>query len=267
MKPYREPSKRITPPCGVRAAVAGLVLLASAACASASSQPGPPAASIGTTLDRPVPASVASLPLTDDTGHLTSLDAFRGKVVVLTDFLTPCQDVCPMTSANFAEMDRAVAAAHLSGQVQFVELTVDPGRDTPARLRAYRKLFDAPTNWALLTATTPVIAQVWKFFGAFYARGPEDQPAGIDWMTGHRLSYDVDHSDVLIYLDRSMHERFVIAGLPNTQGGRLPTSLTRFLNDLGRTHLTQPGAGSWTVPDALTALSWLLKTSVPEPSS
>jgi cytochrome oxidase Cu insertion factor (SCO1/SenC/PrrC family) len=48
-------------------------------------------------------------------------------------------------------MDRAVTAAGLDRRVHFVELTVDAGRDTPSRLRAYRKLIGAPANWSLLT--------------------------------------------------------------------------------------------------------------------
>lgn len=233
-----------------------LTLLAVAGCAGTAT-PGPPAASIGTTLDRPVPSSIANLPLVDDFDRATSLGAFRGKIVVLTDFLTLCQDVCPMTSANFAQMDRAVAAAHLSRRVQFVELTVDPARDTPARLHAYRTLFHGPSNWSFLTADAPVIAKVWKYFGAAYRRSPEDTPAGTDWMTGKRLTYDVDHEDVLVFLDDTGAERFVISGLPDTDGHRPPSPLTRFLDELGRRHLGKPGTASWTVPDALAALSWL----------
>lgn len=233
---------------------------------SSSAPPGPPPESVGSTLDRPVAPLILSLPLTDDRGHRTSLGAFAGKVVVLTDFLTLCQDVCPMTSANYAQMDRAVAAAHLAGQVQFVELTVDPARDTPARLHAYRRLFDAPANWSLLTADPSVIARIWKYFGAAYSRGPEDKPAGVDWMTGKKLTYDVDHSDVLVFIDKTGAERFVIDGLPNTQGRQPPGRLLRLLSALGRRHLSRPGFGSWTVPQALTALSWLTHTRLRSPS-
>lgn len=240
----------------------GSALLTIAGCAS-SSPPGPPAASIGTTLDRPVGSLILNLPLTDDAGHHTTLGAFAGKVVVLTDFLTLCQDVCPMTSANFAQLDRDVTAAHLAGKVQFVELTVDPARDTPARLHAYRRLFRAPANWSLLTGRPVVIAHIWQYFGAAYSRSPEEKPAGVDWLTGKKLTYDVDHSDVLVFIDDTGAERFVIDGLPNTAGHHLPPRvLTRFLDDLGRRHLARPGAGSWTVPDALAALSWLTHTEI-----
>lgn len=146
--------------------------------------------------------------------------------------------------------------------MQFVELTVDPTRDTPARLHAYRRLFHAPRNWSLLTGKPTVIADIWKYFGASYTRGPEDKPAGIDWLTGKKLTYDVDHSDVLVFIDASGAERFVIFGLPDTGGRRPPAALTRFLDALGRRHLAHPGPTSWTVPDALAALSWLTRTKI-----
>jgi protein SCO1/2 len=270
--PGTEPGirRRTTTWRGLAAGVAGAAALV-AGCgtsttAQTSASPGPPPASIGTVLDAQVPAAVADAPLTDDSGRTTSLAAFRGKTVVLADFLTLCQDICPMISANIAQMDKAVAAAHLTGQVQFVELTVDPQRDTPARLSAYRKLFDASPNWSFLTASPAVTAQVWKNFGAWYQKTDEDSPAGLDWWTGQKLTYDVDHQDVLIYLDTSGHERFLIQGPPNTQNHLPPAKLDQFLNQLGRTHLKDPAADSWTTPQALQPLSWLTGANLHVPS-
>jgi protein SCO1 len=227
--------------------------------------PRPPA-SLGAAINRAVPADIASLPLTDDQGQATSLASYHGKVVVLTDILTLCQDVCPLTSANYEAMDQAVAKQGLTSKVQFVELTVDPERDTPARLAAYRRIFNAPANWSLLTASPQVTARVWKFFGAFYQRVPEENPPGIDWWTHRPLTYDVDHEDVLVYLDPAGHERFLIVGLPNTLGRQPPPALQQFLSDLGRQHLVHPAPTAWTVPQALMAMSWVLGIRVP-PSS
>jgi protein SCO1/2 len=200
------------------------------------------------------------MPLVNDSGRSTNLTAYRGKYVVLTDFLTLCQDVCPLTSSNFGAIDRSLAAAHLQNRVQLVELTVDPQRDTPARLHAYRQIFHAPANWSLLTASPSVVAQIWKFFGAYYQRTPEDQPPGVDWLTGRPLTYDVDHSDVLAFINPQGQERFVIVGLPNTQGRPIPAEMQRFLSDLGRTHQLHPAADTWTAAQALQVLSWLVGT-------
>src|SRR5437868_3595036 len=73
---------------GRLAGVLAVSALAVTACASGAGAPGPPSAYLGTVVDTPVPASVANLPLTTDTGQVTSLAAWHGQVVVLTDWLT-----------------------------------------------------------------------------------------------------------------------------------------------------------------------------------
>src|ERR1700751_2360492 len=168
------------------------------ACASGPGVPRPPSAFLGTVVDTQVPVSVADLPLVTDAGQVTSLAAWHGQVVVLTDFLTLCQETCPLTTGNLLMMNQAVTAAGLGRHVRFVELTVDPGRDTPSRLRAYRKLIGAPANWSLLTGRPAVIERIWRYFGVWYQRVGEDRPAGTDWLTGRTLSYDIDHAAELL---------------------------------------------------------------------
>jgi protein SCO1/2 len=184
---------------GRLAGVLAVSALAVTACASGPGAPGPPSAYLGTVVDTPVPAAVANLPLTTDMGQVTSLAAWHGQVVVLTDFLTLCQEICPLTTGNLLMMDHAVTAAGLGRRVHFVELTVDPSRDTPSRLRAYRKVIGAPANWSLLTGSPAVIGQIWRYFGVRYQRVAEGRPPGTDWLTGKTLSYDIDHEDALVY--------------------------------------------------------------------
>ena len=234
-----------------------IAVIAAALGGCGAGRPGPPPASAGLQLDRRVPASVASLPLTDDDGRSTTLGALRGRVVVLADFMTLCQEICPLTSANYAAMDRAVAAAHLQGRVQFVELTIDPERDVPARLHAYRQLFDAPRNWSLLTGSPEVVSRIWSWFHVYYQRVAEGSPPATDWWTGTPLTYDVDHEDVVAFVDASGHERFVLDSPPDAKGRSLPASLRRFMDALGRRNLATPGGDAWTVPRALDVLSWL----------
>ena len=107
---------------------------------------------------------------------------------MLADFLTLCQETCPLTTGNLLAMDRAVMAAGLGQRVRFAELTVDPDRDTPARLRAYRTLIGAPANMLLLTGRPAVIEQIWRYLGVWYQRVGEDSPPGTDWLTGRPLT-------------------------------------------------------------------------------
>jgi protein SCO1 len=227
-----------------------------AGCGSGSA-PGPPPAYLGTVVDRPVPAGIADLPLTTDAGRPTSLGAWRGQVVVLADFLTLCQETCPLTTGNLLMMDRAVTAAGLGRRVRFAELTVDPDRDTPSRLRAYRKLTGAPANWLLLTGRPAVIERIWRYLGVWYQRAGEDSPPGTDWLTGRPLTYDVAHEDALLYLDASGRVRFVVIGAPNASGAPVAPALRRFLSAEGHANLSHPDASTWTAAEALAPIAWL----------
>ena len=112
---------------------------------------------------------------------------------MLAPFLTLCQEECPLTTGIFQELQTSVKAAGLTGKVAFVEVTVDPGRDTPARLRAYEERFGV--NWTLLTGSAAAISAFWRPLGVYYQKVPEGHPAELDWLTGKPLTYDVDHSD------------------------------------------------------------------------
>ena len=129
----------------VLAVVAGAALLMT----RGTGAPGPLPGRLGITENRAVPASVLGIPLVDEHGRTTSLGAFRGKIVVLTSFLTSCQETCPLTTGAFLDMQRDLSAAGLAGKVTFVEASIDPGRDVPGRLAAYAHV--TGTTWPLLT--------------------------------------------------------------------------------------------------------------------
>ena len=57
---------------------------------------------------------------------------------MLAPFLSLCQDECPLVTGAFISLQRDLRAAGLSHRVVFVEATVDPGRDSVARLAAYQ---------------------------------------------------------------------------------------------------------------------------------
>jgi protein SCO1/2 len=187
------------------------------------------------------------------------LAALRGKVVVLAPFLTLCQDECPLITGAFISLQRDLRAAGLAGRVVFVEATVDPGRDSVARLAAYQREFGA--DWDLWTGTPAAVAALWKPFGVEYQIVPEEPPAKIDWFTGLPLAYDVDHTDGYILIDPRGRERFVDAGAPSLHG--LNHKLTSLLNAGGVRNLHHPQQPSWTTADALASLSWILGTNVP----
>ena len=252
------------------AASVALALLLLAACGSGSGSPKPvppPSANFGAVVSFAVPASIAGLRLTKPDGSTTTLAAYRGKPVMIADSLTLCTDICPMTSANVAALGRALAADGYGDKVALLEITVDPQRDTPARLRAYRKLYGPPlADWTLLTASPKTIKAIWRFFGVEYQRVKEATPAAIDWWTHKPLTYDVDHADDLIFLDATGHERFVVNAEPNVQGHLPPAQLVRALSAQGKRLLRHPDpVTTWTVSQGLRVFSWLLQRNLSQP--
>jgi protein SCO1/2 len=239
--------------------VLGVVLLVAAASACTSGS-APPPASVGTVEDRPLPDSVAAIPLVDQNGTTVTLRQMADQVVVLVDFLTSCQEVCPITTGALIEIEQAVQAAVPDSGIRFVEVTVDPERDTPARLLAYRQLVGV--DFTLLTGAPTDIAALWKELGIFYQQTPEDSPPGTDWQTGRPYTYDITHTDGLFLVDGNGHLRFYMGGIPRLAGDLAPP-LRSLLNEEGEQNLSDPGSDAWTVADALQALSWLLGQTIP----
>ena len=199
---------------------------------------------------------VPDFPLVDAQGKPTSLAAFKGRVVVLTPFMTLCHEVCPLTTGNYLKLQSVLARDGLADRVALVEVTIDPGRDTPDRLAAYAKLTGA--SWPLLTGDESTIAAFWKFFGIGYEKVPEPSPASIDWYTHQPETYDVTHQDGLFLLGPDGAWRIALVASPNYQGSLSP-ALADLLNAQGRQNLTSPVVPlSWTVRQALDDVSVLL---------
>jgi protein SCO1/2 len=233
---------------------AALVLSATAATAIVISAGARPQIS-GTQLDQPVP----DLALIDQHGRQVSLASLRGKVVVIYPFLTACHEVCPMTTGAFIQMSDAIRRAGLGDRVALLEVSVDPGRDTPQRLAAYADLVSA--DWTMLTGSANQLRRFWAFFGVYFSQTDIEQPAPIDWYTHQPETYDVTHTQALIFVDPQGHERIVLVGTADT-GYALPSPLAAMLNDVGRSQLAHPQA-PWTVQQALDNVGALLGRRIP----
>jgi cytochrome c biogenesis protein CcmG, thiol:disulfide interchange protein DsbE len=201
----------------------------------------------GTLLDRPVPGDMT---LIDERGKTTPLSSFRGRYLVFAPSMTLCHEVCPMTTAALQRLQSAVGRLGLGSQVTVAEVSIDPWRDTPARLRAYQKL--TGLRFRLLTGTQAQLKRMWKFFGVYYRKVPQGKPADVDWLTHKPETFDVQHTDGLFIVDPQGHWRVGVVGMPST-GGRLSPALRHLLNENGQTNLHHPQA-PWTAKQALSDL-------------
>lgn len=83
---------------------------------------------------------VPDFALLNQSGKTLHLAQYKGKVVLLTFIYTRCPvaDYCPRMSANFAAIDKALAAdGSLYERTHLVSVSFDPKYDTPQVLRSY----------------------------------------------------------------------------------------------------------------------------------
>lgn len=128
--------------------------------------------------------------LSDKDGKAVTWDQFKGKYRIVYFGYTFCPDACPMDVgvmmrgfAKFEQQDAARAAG-----VQPIFITIDPARDTPARVGEFAAAFSP--RLLGLTGTEAQVKQAAKAFRAYYARGQES--AGGYLMDHSRIAYLMD---------------------------------------------------------------------------
>jgi cytochrome oxidase Cu insertion factor (SCO1/SenC/PrrC family) len=126
--------------------------------------------------------------LTDHTGHRRTDADFHGKLVVLYFGYTYCPDVCPteLQSISLA-LDQLGAAADT---VQPLFITVDPGRDTPARLADFVSSFHP--RLIGLTGSLAEIRKTAIAYRTFFAKNGATTPD----------DYSVDHTGFIYLLGK-----------------------------------------------------------------
>ena len=176
--------------------------------------------------------------LTDQAGRPFNLEAIAGRDVVIAAFHTTCHETCPLYTALMLQLDK-----HKQSSVMLVEVTTDPGTDTPAVLAAYAKQVGA--DWTFATGTEAQLTAFWKPFGVALAAGDA-------------------HVSTLALLDRHGYIRLVYRGAPKV-GGDIPPALVTTLSAEGLRQLASGGDG-WGAPDVLQALDTIGRSQPsPEP--
>ena len=135
--------------------------------------------------ERPLP--VAAAPAGGDftlqsAGGPVALQDFRGKLVLVYFGYTYCPDVCPTSLAATAEGLKLLTPEELA-RVAMLFVSVDPERDTPARLKEYSEFFHPIIIG--VTGTPDELAAIARRYGVFYARQAMDTAGG---------GYVVDHT-------------------------------------------------------------------------
>ena len=110
---------------------------------------------------------VRPMVLTDQFGRNVTLNdsALKGKILVVDFFFTSCPTICPTLTRN---MKRIQDAFKTDSVLRYVSITVDPVRDSAARLKAYGAKFNInhDTWWMLTGPKDSVYHLVLKEFKA-----------------------------------------------------------------------------------------------------
>ena len=122
-------------------------------------------------------------------GGTLDLKDFRGKVVLLYFGYTFCPDICPTSLASTVAGLKLLKPEELD-RVAVIFVSVDPERDTPARLKEYAEFFH-PKIYGV-TGTPEALAEVAKRYRVFYARQKVDTAGG---------GYVVDHTSETYVID------------------------------------------------------------------
>jgi protein SCO1/2 len=111
-----------------------------------------PTVEVATVLDMPRPLPAVSL--TDSNGQPFALADLTGRYTLLFFGFTNCPDVCPLTLAVIAEALQELRQGPADLVPEVVFISIDPNRDSPARIRAYLGGFDPGFIGATADETT-----------------------------------------------------------------------------------------------------------------
>lgn len=127
--------------------------------------------------------------LQSSSGSPFKLSRYRGKVVALAFGFTHCTRICPTTLSTLAQVARSLGDE--AGRLQVVFVTVDPERDSVARLHDFVGLFDS--TFLGVTGTDAQLHAVRQAYGVTIERETSED---------ERLGYQVHHSSSIFLIDR-----------------------------------------------------------------
>lgn len=114
---------------------------------------------------------------------------------------THCPDICPTTLAELAQAQKQWAGIPEGMRPRVLFVSVDPERDTPARIGEYAHAFHPDTLAA--TGDLPALSAFARSLSLVFMKSPADEDAPAD-------QYSVDHSAAIAVLDPKGHMAGVI---------------------------------------------------------
>ena len=138
----------------------------------------------------PVLKSLAPFSLTDHTEQTFDNSRLLGQWTLLSFGYTHCPDICPTTLAMLDEVDNSLKQQHAEFAYQMGFVSVDPNRDTTARLADYVTYFNP--DFLGITGDEPSLQKLTQPLGILYKKVETEKSA---------MGYVMDHSASIILVD------------------------------------------------------------------
>lgn len=112
---------------------------------------------------------------TSDIGKTVPLSVLRGRTQVVAMFFTQCEYACPIIVNDMKKLEAALPAG-VRAKTDFLLVSLDPKRDTPEALAAYRKKQNLPVaNWTLIQGVEDDVRELAALLGINYAQDARGQ--------------------------------------------------------------------------------------------
>jgi len=161
--------------------------------ASACGKPSPNASTLGT---QPAPEIEGRAV---KAGSDFQLSHQRGKVVMLAFGYTSCSSICPLTLNTMGGVYRALGPA--ANALEALYVSVDPGRDTPDRMRSFLGDFDSRIEGLVLQP--PALSSVLEAYGVATEKRPPEVKRYVGRPVDPSKDYAIQHSASVWLVDPS----------------------------------------------------------------
>jgi len=93
-------------------------------------------------------------------------DVIGDHIVVMNFIYTTCTTQCPLNSQILAQVEKELPSRESDG-VRLVSLSIEPGTDTPERLKKYSEKIGSGPGWTWLTGHRPEVNELLNALGVY----------------------------------------------------------------------------------------------------
>jgi len=163
--------------------------------------------------------TVKNIQLINQLGDTVNLHDIRDRAIIADFFFTSCGSICPLLTRNMRGLQQYFKQNKKDNIVQFLSFSIDPVRDTAAKLKQYAEAYGVDNkNWWFLTGNRDSI------YNFIFQQMKVDK-----YDDSTPINPGFAHTSYFVLLDKNFHIRGYYDGLDTLKS--LP-QLTRDINAL-----------------------------------